>query len=123
VIRRLLVTWLILAVAIGLTAGLLPGIEIDGGFGSLLLIAAVWGIINTLLGPIARLISLPLTIMTFGLFTIIVNAVLFAITDWLVDSLDVDNFLWSIAAVLLLSVFSFILNRIADRMRRHESRH
>src|SRR3954454_15703126 len=95
VLRRLLWSWAIAAVAVGLTAGLLPGIHIDGGFGALLLIALAWGLINGIIGPIARLLSLPLTIITFGLFALVVNALLFMLTAWLVNALRVDGFLWA----------------------------
>ena len=53
-LRRLLVSWAVMAVAVALTAALLPGISVDGGIGAFLLIALVWGLVDGLLGPIAR---------------------------------------------------------------------
>jgi putative membrane protein len=114
-LRRLLVSWIISAIAVGLTAGLLPGISIDGGFGTLLLIAAVWGFVNGIIGPFARLISLPLTLMTFGLFAFVVNALLFAFTAWVVDALHIDNFLWALVGVIVLSLVTFILSWFTGR--------
>src|SRR5262249_22758688 len=113
--RRLLVSWALSAVAVALTAALLPGITIDGGIGAFLLIALVWGLVNGLLGPIARLVSLPLTLMSFGLFAFVVNGVLFALTAWVVDSLNVDNFLWAILGALVLTIFNFILSWFTGR--------
>jgi putative membrane protein len=116
--RRLLVSWIICAIAVGLTAGLLPGITIDGGIGSLLLIALVWGLVDGLLGPIARLLSLPLTLMTFGLFAFVVNGLLFAFTAWVADALNVDNFLWAMLGAIVLTVVTFVLTWITGRMAR-----
>src|SRR5690242_9893160 len=122
-LRRLLVSWALMAVAVALTAALLPGIEVDGGIGAFLLIALVWGLVDGLLGPIARLVSLPLTLMSFGLFAFVVNGALFAVTAWAVNSLNVDNFLWAIVGALVLSIFTFILSwftgRAAARSKSH----
>ena len=114
-LRRLLVSWVVSAIAVGLTAGLLPGIEIDGGFGALLLIALVWGFVNGILGPFARLISLPLTLMSFGLFAFVVNGALFALTAWVVDALHVDNFGWAVIGVLVLTLVNFVLTLFTSR--------
>jgi putative membrane protein len=114
-LRRLLVSWVVSAIAVGLTAGLLPGIEVDGGIGSLLLIALVWGFVNGILGPFARLISLPLTLLSFGLFALVVNGALFALTAWAVDALHVDNFGWAVIGVLILTFVTFVLTRLTDR--------
>ena len=122
-IRRLLVSWAISAVAVALTAALLPGITIDGGIGAFLLIALVWGLVNGLLGPIARLVSLPLTLMSFGLFAFVVNGALFALTAWVVNSLNVDNFLWAILGALVLTIFNFILSWFTGRAATRSESH
>jgi len=113
--RRLLVSWAVMAVAVALTAALLPGISIDGGIGAFLLIALVWGLVDGLLGPIARFVSLPLTLMSFGLFALVVNGLLFALTAWVVDALNVDNFLWAMVGALVLSIVTWILSWITGR--------
>jgi putative membrane protein len=118
-LRRLLISWVVMAVAVGLTAGLLPGIHIDGGIGALLLIAAVWGLVNGILGPIARFLTLPLTVMTFGLFVLVVNGLLFALTAWVADALSVDSFWWAMLGALVVSIVSFVLTRALDYSRRH----
>jgi putative membrane protein len=108
-LKRFLWIWLALAVAIGLTAWLLPGVDINGGFGSLLLIAAVFGFVNAILGSIVKLLTMPLTIMTLGLFALVVNALMLQITDWWLDRIDVDGFLTALFATVLISLFSTIL--------------
>src|SRR5262249_32889967 len=123
VMRRLLWAWAVSAIAVALTAGLLSGIHIDGGFGALLLIALVWGLVNGIIGPIARLLSLPLTIITFGLFALVVNALLFLLTDWLVSALHVDSFWWALLGALIISIVTSVLNGVQRRMiRRHDRR-
>jgi len=121
VLRRLVISWAICAVAVWLTAALLPGIHVDRGIGAYLLIALVWGLVNGLLGPIARLVSLPLTLLSFGLFAFVVNGALFALTAWVLDSLSVDNFGWAILGALVLTLFNFVLSfftgRAAERAR------
>ncbi len=114
-LRRLLVSWALSAVAVALTAALLPGVSVSGGIGAFLLIALVWGLVEGLLGPIARLVSLPLTLMSFGLFAFVVNGALFALTAWAVNALNVDNFLWAIVGALVLTIFNFILSWLTGR--------
>lgn len=81
----------IVAVALLLTALLVPDIEVDwaedaGGIGlTLLLLALVFGFINAFIRPIARLVSIPLNILSLGLFSVVLNAALLLLTAWLVD--------------------------------------
>ncbi len=107
-----------MAIAVGLTAGLLPGVHIDGGVGALFLIALVWGFVDGIIGPIARLLSLPVTLMTFGLFALVVNGLLFALTDAIMSSLHVDNFGWAMLATVVLSVVTFVLHVVVRPPRR-----
>ena len=104
--------WLAVAVAIGLTAWLLPGVDVDGGFGTLVWIAAIFGLVNAVIGTIVRVLTLPLTVLTLGLFALVINALMLLLTDWLLDELEVDGFLTALAASLLISVFSSIMQLI-----------
>ena len=113
--RRFLWTWLALAIGIGLTAWLLPGMDVNGGFFALLGIAAVFGLVNALLGRILKLLTLPLTVMTLGLFSLVINAVLLLLTAWWLDRLDVDGFVTALVATLLISLFSTIAQMIVLR--------
>src|SRR3954452_21425345 len=111
-IRRLILAWLILAVAIGITAALLPGVDIDGGFGSVLWIAVIFGLVNAVLGTILRLLTFPLIVLTLGLFALVINAVLIQVTSWISDSLDFDGFLTALLAALIISVITTVLDVI-----------
>jgi putative membrane protein len=111
-VRKFLWTWLAIAVAIGLTAWLLPGVDVKGGFFALLLIAAVFGLVNAVIGRILKLLTLPLTLMTLGLFSLVINALMLMLTAWWLDRLDVDGFLTALVATLLISLFSTVAQMI-----------
>jgi putative membrane protein len=106
--RKILLLWVILACAIGLTAAVLPGMDIDGGFGGLLVVALAFSLVNVFIGTILRLLTIPLTLITLGLIALVVNAVLLAITAWWIDRLSVDNFLTAVVAAVLISAFSAV---------------
>ena len=111
-IRMLLVSWLVLAVALGVAAWAIDDVTIEGGTAGLFWVAAIFGLVNGILGPLLQLLSLPLTLVTFGLFAIVVNGVVFAITAGLTDYLDVGGFWWTIVAALVVSLVSTILQLI-----------
>ena len=108
VLLRLLLRILVLAVIIGIVAAILPGINVHGGFGTLIWIAIIFSVVNAILGPIFRLFGLPLIVLTLGLFLLVIDAALLAITAGLSSHLDVDNFWWAILGGFLIAVFSAI---------------
>jgi putative membrane protein len=118
-VRRFLWSWLAVAIAIGLTAWLLPGMDVNGGFFALALIAGVFGLVNAVIGRIVKLFTLPLTIMTLGLFSLVINALMLLLTAWWLDRLDVDGFVTALLATLLISLFSTITQMIVLRNRDH----
>lgn len=115
-LKQIVIIWIATAAAIGLAAALIPSVEVDGGVFALLGIAVVFGLVNALIGPVLRIISLPLTVVTFGLFALVVNGALLAITAGLTDSLDVGGIFSTILAALLISAFAGIMLFIAMRI-------
>ena len=115
-VRMLLLTWFIVAVALGITAWVLDEVTIEGGTLGLLWVAAVFGLVNAIVGPVLQLLSLPLTLLTFGLFALVVNGILFAITAGLTDYLDVGGFGWTVVAALLVSLISVVLHWVLIRV-------
>ena len=112
-LRSLLISWALMAAAFAITAWLLTGMDISGGFGSYLWIALLFGVINAVIGTFLRIITLPLTILTLGLFSIVINAVLLNITDAISDDLTIDSFFWTaIWAALILAFVSVCLHLI-----------
>jgi putative membrane protein len=118
---KVLVAWFILAAAIAIVAALMPSVDVDGGVLTLLGVSMVFALVNALIGPVLHFISLPLTLITLGLFALVVNGVLFAITAGLTDSLDVGGFVSTVVAALLISavtaVLWFAIDHILDRPR------
>ena len=110
--RRLLAAWLILAVSIAIAVAVVPGVDVDGGITSYLWIAVIFGLINTVLGPLLRLLTLPLILLTLGLFALVVNTILLALTAWLSDSLSIDGFVAAFVAALIISIVDSVINFI-----------
>lgn len=82
-IRSLLLHWVLNAAALWVAAALIPGLDFTGGPGRLLLVAAVFGIVNSTLRPLLAILTCPLIVLTLGLFTLVINALMLLITGWL----------------------------------------
>ena len=81
--KSLLLHWLLNAAALWIAAYLLPGLDFTGSITDLLLVAAVFGVVNSLLRPILTVLTCPLIVLTLGLFTLVINAVMLLVTGWL----------------------------------------
>ena len=99
---------IVLAVIMGIVTRLVPGIHVYGGFGTYLWVAFLFAIVNMILGPVLRLLSLPLIVLTLGLFLLVVNAALLAITAGISSKLDVDSFGAALLGGFLIAVFSWL---------------
>jgi putative membrane protein len=99
--------WLIDGISIG------PGTTSERTF-TLVLVAVIFGLVNMIVRPIARLISIPLLLLTLGLFTFVVNALMLLLTAWIADQFDlafeVDGFWSALLGALVISVVTFVLN-------------
>lgn len=89
----------------------LSGVHFDG-FTAAVVFAVVLGILNLIVKPILKLIGLPLTIITLGLFSLVINAVVILIADYFVDGMKVDGFLWALIFSIALSVLTSLINGI-----------
>lgn len=107
----ILINWLISALAIVVTAYVLPGVHITN-FTTALVVAVVLGIINAFIKPILIILTLPITILTLGLFTLVINALMIIITANLVSGFKVDGFLWALLFSIVLSIVSSFLHRL-----------
>ncbi len=110
--KSFLLRWLFLAIAIAFTAWLMSGVQIHGDFWvSLLIVSAVLGLINAIIRPIIMFFTCPLIILTLGLFTLLVNAMMLSLTAWLLPNLlTVDGFWATFFASLIISIVSGLLN-------------
>lgn len=89
--RNFIIRLVINMIALSITASLLPGIQINGGAGTLLLVALVFGIVNSIVKPILLLLTCPFVILTLGLFIFVVNGLLLLLTSALLGSSFVVN--------------------------------
>lgn len=109
--RNILLRFFINATALWFVDKLFSGIQVKGS-SALILTAIVFGILNTIIKPILILLTLPINILTLGLFTIFINALILNLTDFFVDSFYIHDFSTSLLASIVISVISIILNKI-----------
>ncbi|HML22782.1 MAG TPA: phage holin family protein [Aggregatilinea sp.] len=108
--RDFFIRLIVNAMALAATAYILPGIHIDMGLGSLLLVAFVFGIVNAIVKPVITILSCPLIIVTLGLFYLVVNGLMLLITDELAGGrFDVDGLLWAVLGGLVFGIIGSIL--------------
>jgi putative membrane protein len=105
----ILIRWLTTTAAIVATSYLLDGIQISG-FATAVLAAAMLGILNAFFRPIALLLTLPINILSLGLFTFIINALMLKMASGLIRGFDVYGFWTAIFGSFLISVISWLLN-------------
>src|SRR5690606_15619924 len=93
---------------------------------TLVLVALVFGLVNATLGKIVRFVSIPLYIVTLGLFGLIVNGFLFAVVAWVSDlagfGLSIETFWWGVLAALVMTVISSILNGLLGTSKKNDRR-
>jgi putative membrane protein len=85
-VGSLLLHWILNAAALWAAATIVPGLEFNGGLGRLLLVAGVFGVVNSTLRPLLTILTCPLIIVTLGLFTLVINALMLLVTGWLSES-------------------------------------
>ncbi len=110
---KFLIRLLIPAISVLIIAYLLPTVSVDS-FADAILVSVVIGVLNLLVKPILELISLPITILSLGLFMLVINGVIILATDHLLAGFSVDGFLTAILFSLILSVLSSLLENFLD---------
>ena len=119
VLIALLLRWALIAVAFALTAWIVSGMDVSGGFWAYLWIALLFGIVNALLGTILRILTFPLIVLTLGLFALVVNAIVLSVTDAITDHLTIDDFFWTtILAALVLAIVTVVLDVVVGSVLR-----
>ncbi len=102
-----IINWLLATIAVILAAYLLPGVQVSGWLAALA-VAVVLGLINAFIRPVLVLLTLPINILTLGLFTIVINAVLILLTSKIVPGFAVSGFWWA----ALFSIVLFLINAV-----------
>ena len=106
---NLIIRLLVTAIVAYLLTLILPGVHFTG-FGGAIIFAIVLGILNLIVNPVLHILGLPLTIITLGLFALVINAIIILIADYFIDSMNVDGFLWAFVFSILLSIVTSLAN-------------
>ena len=112
---KLILRILINALAIWLTSLLFSSFSFSGNMLNLIIVAVIFGLVNAIIRPIVKLLTLPINMVTLGLFTLVINTLMLMLTVWLSDSLSLtgglfENFLVAFLAAIIISVISTILS-------------
>ena len=128
---RLILRLLVNAAALAVATFLLNGISLtapttQGRVVTLLVVALIFGVLNAVLRPVFKLVTLPLLLLTLGLFLLVINAVMLLLTSWVSTRVDlgwsVDGFGTAVLGALIVSVVSFLLNAFVPDRRRDRRR-
>lgn len=114
-----IVRLLINAVGLWVAAAIVPGITFTGP-GTLLFAALLMGVVNALIRPIVVVLTLPLTIVTLGIFLLVVNAAMFGLVAWMLPGFSVDGFFAALFGWLIVSVVSWIASWLIGPKGRYE---
>jgi len=113
-LKRIALRWLINGLAIFAATQIVPGIQTEGGWAVIAIMAVILGLANALIAPVLKLLTCPLIILTLGLFTLVINAVVFWFSAWVGQWFDlgfyVDNFWAAFLGALVVSVVSMVLS-------------
>jgi putative membrane protein len=112
---KIIVRWLLLAAALLLVAHLYPGVSVQS-FGSAMIAALVLGLLNTLLRPILVLLTLPVTVVTLGLFLFVINALMFWAAANVLDGLTVTGFSAALIGSLIYSLCGMVIDVAMERL-------
>src|SRR5258706_3081678 len=107
----LIITWVLNALALYIVAKILPGIHL-ADFGSALVAAIIIGLVNALIKPVLLLLTLPISILTLGLFALIINAAMLLLASAISPGFKIDGFWWAFLGSILLSLVSTILHSL-----------
>ncbi|HWQ88718.1 MAG TPA: phage holin family protein [Desulfitobacteriaceae bacterium] len=110
---KLLLRLFLNAAALFLTTLLVPGLHLEG-LATAIWAALVWGLVNTLIRPILSFFTIPLQLLTLGIFTLIINALMLLLTAELVPGFSINSFSSAFIGALVLSLISIILNKVIE---------
>ena len=120
---RLLLIWTLNSLALIAVASFVPGIRVDG-FAAAFVAAIVLGLVNTLIRPIFIVLTLPATVITLGLFILVINGLMFWFAGSILRGFVVEGFWPAVLGAVLYSIFSWALSSAAAQLlvRKHEQR-
>jgi len=110
---NILIRLLLSALAVFICATVLPGAHVDG-FLIALVVAGVLAILNVLVKPFLVILTIPITIVTLGIFLLVINTILILLVDWLVPGFTVDGFWWALIFSILLSIVNAVFGGLKE---------
>lgn len=111
---RILLVWILNAIALWLVAALVPGVQVEDPLHAFIA-AVVLGLVNALVKPLLVILTLPITVLTLGLFLLVINALLFWGVGSLLPGFHVDGFWWAMLGALVYSVLTWALSALLPR--------
>ena len=112
----LIIRWILNTLALFLVVQIIPGFHADSWL-TLAIAALVLGLLNAIVRPILFILTFPLTVITLGLFLIVLNGVMLELTAWLVPGFRIDSFVWACVGAIVLGLISLVTHRIGERER------
>ena len=103
------IRWAVLAFSMWIATLIVPGITVNGGVGTYLWVALLFGLINSVFGSIIKILTFPVSIVTFGLFLFVINAAMLSLTARWSEKLEVTGFWSALLASLIISVITTVL--------------
>ena len=108
---NIILRWILYALSIIFVSWIIAGIEVDN-FLSAMFVCIILALVNAFIKPLVQIITLPVTILTLGLFSLVINALMFMLAGWITPGFEVEGFLSALLGSLLLSLFSLGVNKI-----------
>jgi putative membrane protein len=108
---------LLTALAVVILAKVLPGVTVEG-YGSAIIVAIVIALLRFIVKPILVILTLPITIITFGLFLLVINAIIIMMADFFVPGFEVSTIWWALLFGLLLSILQSIFHSVLDKKKK-----
>jgi len=116
---KLIIRWFSVAIGFLVASRFVPGVHVDS-FATAILLAAVWGILGVLVRPVLVILTLPVTILSFGLFIFVINAALFAWLGHIIVGFTVVSFSAALLGSLVMSITGAVVHGLLDRISGEE---
>ena len=116
-LRNVIIKWFINAVALGVASWIFPGISFSS-LGDLLIASAIFGILNTVIKPVLIILTLPINILSLGLFTFVINAIMLILTAEFLSGFYITGFWSALGGAIVVSLVSILLNMILKEPKR-----
>jgi putative membrane protein len=121
--KRLAITWLSNTVALFVATRLLPGLSYGNDWWALLATGLVFTLVNFFCKPVLKVLSIPLILLTFGIFYFLINVFMLYLTHWIVPKFEISSFWWAALAAVIVSIVNGVLRRSFGRPRKSSARH